>query len=97
MRQQKTYMPIDQLSDLDKKKVKDAIHELDNSYVRMDGERALQKAILSDLEDSLNVDKKIVRKIAKVYHNQNIEEVRLEVEELETSYDTFFKTNQQGV
>jgi predicted DNA-binding ArsR family transcriptional regulator len=91
MRKQKTYMPIDQLNDHDKDRVKKAIHELDNSYVRMEGERALQKSVLDDLEDSLNIDKKIVRKIAKVYHKQNIEEVRLEVEELETSYDTFFK------
>ncbi len=56
----------------DKKKLKDAIQEISNSMTRMEAERDLIKEIIKDQSDQFQIPKKILAKIAKTYHKQNL-------------------------
>lgn len=56
----------------DKKKLKDAITEISNSMTRMEAERDLIKEILKEQSDQFQIPKKILSKIAKTYHRQNL-------------------------
>jgi hypothetical protein len=52
----------------DKDKIRKAILEMSASMARTEAERELQKSILSALEDEVGLEKKIARRMAKVYH-----------------------------
>lgn len=56
----------------DKKKLKDAIHEISNSMTRMEAERDLIREIIKDQSTNFLIPKKIISKIAKTYHRQNL-------------------------
>jgi hypothetical protein len=64
----------------DKKKLKGAIQEISNSMTRMEAERDLIKEIIKEQSDQFQIPKKILAKIAKTYHKQNLTQ---EVEEHE--------------
>ena len=64
----------------DKKKLKNAITEISNSMTRMEAERDLIKEIIKEQSDQFLIPKKILAKIAKTYHKQNLTQ---EVEEHE--------------
>ena len=55
----------------DKAKLRKAILEINDSLTRVEAERDLQKEILNKLQDELNMEKKIVRRMARVYHKAN--------------------------
>jgi hypothetical protein len=57
------------LSPDERKKLKGAIIELDGSMVRIEAERDLQKNIISELAEEIGLDKKLIRKLAKTYHD----------------------------
>jgi len=61
-------------SNEDKVKVKNAIKEISNSMTRIESERDLIKNIISDLAEDVEVDKRQIRKMARVYHKQNYTE-----------------------
>lgn len=71
----------------DKKKVQNAIKEISNSLTRVEAERSLVNEILNDLQDEFELPKKYMRRLAKAYHKQNINEVKTEAEELEDLYN----------
>jgi hypothetical protein len=56
----------------DKKKLKGAIQEISNSMTRMEAERDLIKEIIKEQSDQFQIPKKILTKIAKTYHKQNL-------------------------
>jgi hypothetical protein len=56
----------------DKKKLKGAIQEISNSMTRMEAERDLIKEIIKEQSDQFQIPKKILSKIAKTYHKQNL-------------------------
>lgn len=56
----------------DKKKLKNAITEISNSMTRMEAERDLIKEIVKEQSDQFQIPKKILAKIAKTYHKQNL-------------------------
>jgi hypothetical protein len=56
----------------DKKKLKNAIQEISNSMTRMEAERDLIKEIVKEQSDQFQIPKKILAKIAKTYHKQNL-------------------------
>ena len=55
---------------------------------RMDAERDLIKNILQDVDDDTGVPKKYIRKMARIYHKQNLNEVKAENDDVETLYET---------
>lgn len=55
-----------------KKDLQNAIQEISNSMVRTEAERDLIKEIVKEQSDTLQIPKKVISKIAKTYHKQNL-------------------------
>ena len=73
-------------SPADRKTLLDAVQELSNSMTRVDGERDFQKEAIAEVAGKLNLEKKYVRKLARIYHKNNLNEVKQENEDVETLY-----------
>jgi hypothetical protein len=74
------------LSDVQKKGVKNCLEEISVSLTRISAERDLIKDILQRMHDEFEMEKKISRKLAKVYHKRSIEEEVATNEELSDIY-----------
>jgi|TARA_B110000977_G_scaffold96351_1_gene127084 hypothetical protein len=70
-------------SDADKKRIKDCMDEISNSYLRQEAERDFVKEALISLEDDVGIPKKYLGKMARIYHKQNMSELVSEIEEIE--------------
>lgn len=79
------------MSPEDKKKVADAIREMSDSMLRIDAEKELMKDIVDVTNEKYEVDKKHFRKLATIYHKQNLEEQRTESGEVFELYEELFK------
>lgn len=77
-----------QLLDQDRKKIRDAMIEASNSYIRIDAERDLIKNIINDLHDVYKIPKKQLSKMVKVYHKNNFQEEVALADEFEELYQT---------
>jgi archaellum component FlaC len=75
----------------DRKKIMGAVQEISNAMTRIEAERDLIKEILADVEDKFELPKKYTRKVAKIYHKQNISQIQQEQEDLVTIYETVTK------
>jgi hypothetical protein len=79
---------INALSIEDRKTLRKTIEALNDSMTRVAAERSLQKEAIVDIFDELGVDKKLVRRMAKVYYSANFND---EVEE-NSNFEDFYKT-----
>lgn len=75
----------------DRKKVANAIQEISNSMTRIDVEKDLIKDIIDQTSEKFELDKKHLRKLATIYHKQNLTEVKNEYDEVETLYQELFE------
>ena len=82
---------ISSLNDMERKKLKKAIMELNDSMTRASSERELQKETIGTLYDELGVDKKLLRRMAKAYFKANFGEEVEENKAFEESYDLIIK------
>ena len=71
----------------DRKKVFDAITEISNSMTRISAERDFIKDAVSDVSDKFQIPKKIVAKMARVYHKQSFNTESEENSEFESLYE----------
>jgi DNA-binding MarR family transcriptional regulator len=55
-----------------KKELQGAIQEISNSMLRSEAERDLVKEIVKEQSDKLQIPKKVISKIAKTFHKQNL-------------------------
>jgi len=55
-----------------KKDLQGAIQEISNSMLRTEAERDLIREIVKEKSDALQIPKKVISKIAKTYHKQNL-------------------------
>jgi len=55
-----------------KKDLQGAIQEISNSMIRTEAERDLIREIVKEESDTLQIPKKVISKIAKTYHKQNL-------------------------
>jgi len=55
-----------------KKDLQGAIQEISNSMIRTEAERDLIREIVKEQSDTLQIPKKVISKIAKTYHTQNL-------------------------
>tara|TARA_Y100000389_G_C17279267_1_gene422078 strand:- start:579 stop:833 length:255 start_codon:yes stop_codon:yes gene_type:complete len=78
----------------DRKKLLGAIKEIDNSMTRVAAERDFQKDAVNDIAEKLELEKKYVRKLATIYHKQNLAEVQQDVEEVAELYDLITQSNE---
>lgn len=83
---QKNFVSVNSLSQLDKDKLKGSIKELNDSMIRVAAEKDLQKEILQKICEDLGLDKKLVRRMAKVYYRANFND---EMEENKTFEDFY--------
>ena len=73
-------------SDEDKKRIKGCIEEISNSMTRMAAEREFIKEAVASCCEDVDIDKKYLKKMATIYHKQNLNEVVGEVEDVEALY-----------
>ena len=71
--------------------LKDAIHELSDSFTRIDAERDLQKNILEDAYNSLGVNKSLIKKLAKVYNKNKFNDEKDNYNTFEEFYEALFE------
>lgn len=79
-------------SPVDKKKILDAMREISNSMTRISAERDLMKDIVKEVSDNFQIPRKVVNKIARTYHKQNLTQEVQEHEEFVELYDSVTKT-----
>ena len=65
-----------------------ALKEWSNSAVRVEAEKNLQKNIIEDLSDKVDIEKKYLNKLATMYHKQNFAQFQQEREEIEELYES---------
>ena len=71
----------------DRKKILDAITEISNSMTRISAERDFIKDAVADVSDKFQRPKKIVAKMARVYHKQSFNTESEENSEFESLYE----------
>jgi hypothetical protein len=84
-------LTINQLSEPDKEKLFKIIKECSNSMVRMEGEKDYIREAIADTAKSMQLPKKLVARLVKVYHKQNYDEEVAVHEQFETLYETVVK------
>lgn len=72
----------------DIKVLKGAVREISNSMTRAEAERDFQRDAINDTADKLQLDKKVVRQLARIYHKQNFTDVQAETEEVVSLYES---------
>ena len=83
----KKYVGVNSLSIEDKKYLKGVVEELNDSLIRIDAEKDLQKEAIQNAADKLNVDPKIIKEMGTTHHKANFNkkaEARTEFEEFYT-------------
>lgn len=75
----------------DNKKILGVLKELSNSKTRQESERDFQREAIKAASDEFQIDKKQLRRLAKVYHKQNFTEEVQESEEFQQLYETIVK------
>lgn len=85
-------MNVNSLDEVGKKALKDFCVEMSSSMFRGEAERTLQREAIKDFADNYEIDKKILRKMARVYHKQNFFTTVEEQNEFEAVYNQVFST-----
>ena len=79
----------------DRKKILAAIKEISNSMVRIEAEKDLIKDIVKDVADNYQLSRKVVNKMAKVYHKQSLSQTVAEHDEFVETYEEITSANKQ--
>jgi len=77
----------------DQQKIKKMLSEISDSYTRISAERELVKETIEALAEDFDLDKKLLRKMAQIFHKQNYSEVESEQEELALLYESVVGIN----
>jgi hypothetical protein len=85
-------LSINQISNqADQKKLLDCLRECSSSMTRMDGEKDYIRESIASISKDLQLPKKLVAKLVKVYHKQNYDEEVATHEQFEALYETIVK------
>lgn len=79
------------LSPEQKKELQGAVREISASMTRSEAERDLIREIVKDQSQKHSIPKKIISKIAKTYHKQNLTQEIADHEEFVDLYDSVTK------
>lgn len=79
------------LSPEQKKELQNAVREISASMTRTEAERDLIREIVKDQSQKHSIPKKIINKIAKTYHKQNLTQEIADHEEFVELYDSVTK------
>lgn len=86
--------PVDLIvpsSQADRDKLFKIIKECSGSMARIEGERTYIKEAIGDISKTLNLPKRVVNRMLKVYHKQNFDEETVVHEQFQTLYETVVK------
>ncbi len=75
----------------DQKKLLDMLREASNSLTRIESERDLIREMKAKVCDELQLEKKVINRMVKVYHKQTFQEEVAEHEQFETLYESIVK------
>lgn len=78
----------------DRKKILDAFKEISAAKARQAAEKDLINEALAKLAEDFSIPKKILRKLANTYHNDSMDKVKHEADQLETAWEIIVKGNQ---
>lgn len=88
-------MTIQQVSQIsnpeDREKLLKVIRNCSDSMTRMDGEKDFIREEVKEISKQLEIPKRLVNKMIKVYHKQNYDEEVAVHEQFETLYETIVK------
>jgi hypothetical protein len=84
-------LSINQLSQPDREKLFKVIKECSDSMTRIDGEQDFIRESVSETAKQMQLPKKLVARLVKVYHKQNFDEEVAVHEQFETLYETVVK------
>lgn len=70
-----------------KARLKGCLQEISNSMTRMEAERENITAIVQRMADEFELNKKVSRKLAAIFHKRNLEEERGDFEEIAQTYE----------
>ena len=87
----KPFVSINSLTESQKTELKNAIREMNDSMTRVASERDFQKEALNNISDKTGVDKKIIRRMAKVYFRANYSQEQEDNRRFEEFYDGVMK------
>ncbi len=85
------FVSINSLSDAQRKELKEAIVQMNDSMTRIAAERDYQKETINNINDKTGVDKKIIRRMAKVYFRANYAQEQEDNRSFEEFYDGIMK------
>ena len=77
-------------SDEAAKAIKGMVAEVSASMTRMEGERDLINESIKQVASDHEIDKKVLRKLASIYHKQLYHTVKQENEQVEESYEFLY-------
>ena len=84
-------LTINQLSEPDKEKLFKVIKECSDSMTRQDAEKDFVREAVAETAKNMQLPKKLVARLVKVYHNQNFDEEVAVHEQFETLYESVVK------
>jgi hypothetical protein len=84
-------MTINKLSEPDKEKLYKIIKECSDSMARIDGEQDFIRESIAETAKKMELPKKLVSRLVKVYHKQNYDEEVAVHEQFETLYESVVK------
>lgn len=67
--------------------IKNCLQEVSNSYTRIEAERDNVKAIIDRMAEDFEMNKRLSRRLAKVFHKRNLAEEVAAAEELSSTYE----------
>jgi len=72
----------------DKNELRGVLQEISNSMTRMDAEKEYIKEAMAAASEKYQLNKKYLRKMAKVYHQNNFTDEVSDMEEFQKLYET---------
>jgi hypothetical protein len=84
-------LTINQLSEPDRDKLFKVIKECSDSMTRQDAERDFVRESIAETAKNMQLPKRLVARLVKVYHKQNFDEEVAVHEQFETLYETVVK------
>jgi hypothetical protein len=84
-------MTINQLSEPDRDKLFKIIKECSDSITRQDAEKDFVRESIAETSKNMQLPKRLVARLVKVYHKQNFDEEVAVHEQFETLYETVVK------
>lgn len=91
----KNFVSINSLTTIDRRKLKSAISELNDSMTRISAENDLQKDVLNNVAEEIGLDKKLVKRLAKTYYKSNFNVEAEENKYFEEFYTVLLTTQDQ--